>query len=98
MNFLKPLVTGDDLPDFWFRVDGEDRYFFFAHPGARGLTYPMAYGKFPAAEAARREVRINIGGQSIAVKLDFKPYQSLLIQCRPHGKEFIDLGFPIPQT
>ncbi len=36
-----PLVEGDDLPDFWARVQDGQHYLFFAQPRARGLKMPL---------------------------------------------------------
>lgn len=91
MNFLKPLVAGDDLPDFWCRDDGEVRYIFFAHPEARGLTYPLRFGQAEAASAAIINVTIAAGRDSIPVCLKFGPGQSRLVKCTRTAVESIDL-------
>jgi hypothetical protein len=45
-----PLVEGDDLPDYWCRVENGNHIIFFAHPLARNLKHPMAYGQSLTAE------------------------------------------------
>jgi hypothetical protein len=92
MDFLKPLVAGDDLPDFWYRQDGSDHYFFFSHPRARGLTYPMVHGQHLAAGREAREVRINIDGRGYDVKLEFQSGSSRIIRCHGAAVEIIELG------
>jgi hypothetical protein len=92
MVFLKPLVDGDDLPDFWYRQDGSDHYFFFAHPRTRGLTYPMDHGRYQTAGYEVRNVSINIDGRAYDVKLEFKPGASRILKCNASAAGFIDIN------
>ena len=92
MVFLKPLVDGEDLPDFWYRQDGSDHYFFFAHPRTRGLTYPMDHGRYRTAGHEVRDVSINIDGRTYDVKLEFKPGASRILKCNASTAGFIDIN------
>lgn len=93
MIFLKPLVEGNDLPDFSYRRDDSDHYFFFAHPQARGLTYPMKPGHYRSAGNESRDISINIEGRTYETKLEFEPGASRLLKCGASGVEFFDVGF-----
>ena len=74
-----PLVEGDDLPDFWCRVDGDVTILFFAHPATQGLRYPLDYDAARGAEPATRQVVIHAGGARHAVELHFAPCGSILL-------------------
>ena len=62
-----PLVEGDDLPDFWCRVDGDATILFFAHPATQRLRYPLDYAVADACETAVRQVYLNVDGARHAV-------------------------------
>ena len=88
-----PLVTGSDLPDFWCRVEEDRHTFFFAHPHAQGLRYPLAYGQALRAGTEQRLVRIQIEDRAREVELVFPPGQSLLFTVSQAGAEFMGLEF-----
>jgi len=75
-----PLIKGDNLPDFWCRIDDSDYYIFFAHPKAQNLTFPLTYGQSYINKTIEKTVRINIMGISNAITLRFEPYQSILLK------------------
>jgi len=88
------LVRGLDIPDFWCRKNGDEYTFFFAHPHARGLRYPLAYGQSHHEQAMQRDVEISIPGRRVAVTLHFAPHQSLLLRVTAEGAvEFLDAVF-----
>lgn len=90
----KPLVEGDNLPDFWCRRDGDDLYIFFANPAAQRLTYPLRYGQAFEDEGSKREVIINTDAGARPLTLEFKPNESLMVKATDEGEvEIIDLGF-----
>jgi hypothetical protein len=90
----KPLITGDNIPDFWCRTDGKSAYIFFANPLAKGLKYPVAYGQSVQTEDFVSEIEINYGDFQFPVQLRFAPYQSLLLKIDANGNhEFVDIGF-----
>ncbi len=93
-----PLIEGDDLPDFWCRVDNGHLLIFFANPMARNLKYPITYGQSYSTETMRIPIAVNIPGNELDIILSFEPYQSLLLDISPSGDyEFIDIGFQ-PKT
>ena len=90
----KPLVEGDNLPEFWCRRDGEELYIFFANPAAQRLTYPLRYGQAFEDEGSTRDIVINTKAGAQPLKLNFKPNESLLVEVNDKGEaEIIDLGF-----
>ncbi|MCD8102954.1 MAG: hypothetical protein LUE26_10370 [Alistipes sp.] len=94
----KPLVEGDDLPDYWCREDNGVYYLFFANPASQGLKYYLEYMQAFRDEGSRRDIVVNANGRSRQVTLDFKPNESLLMKIDRKGKvHFIDLGF-VPQV
>jgi hypothetical protein len=92
MNTSKPLVEGDDLPFFWCRKADHKYYLFFAHPVAREFRYPVKYGQADTDRVEIRNVRINLEKKSIDIRLEFDPYESLLLEIGSKGKyRFINL-------
>jgi hypothetical protein len=93
-----PIVSGEDMPDFWCRAVEDELLFFFGHPASRGLTYPMAYGSAASAGPARRDVRFSLSGsESFRLALDFGPGESLLLRVSRTGRvERLDLGWAAP--
>ena len=80
-----PLVAGDDLPDFWCRVDDDATILFFAHPATQRLRYPLDYAVADACETAVRQIYLNVGGTRHAVTLCLAPGQSTLLTVTSAG-------------
>jgi hypothetical protein len=94
----KPLVEGENLPEFWARTYNNELKIFFSNPTNKGLKYPLAYGQSLQEEVISQNVTIHFNGQSITVKLDFEPYQSLLLHISSNGDwNFEDIRF-IPKV
>ena len=90
----KPLIEGEDLPDFWCRQEGSDLYIFFANPAAKLLTYPLRYGQAFEDKGSQRNITINTTAGSQAKTLNFAPNQSILLKVTGNGTiEEIDLKF-----
>jgi hypothetical protein len=99
-NFQKivqhpPLLQGDSLPEYWCRVDTDGTYYLFmAQPLSKDLKYPIYSGQSLMKESVFRELTLNINGNTIHHKFEFKPYQSLLLKISPDGKmKFVDVTF-----
>jgi hypothetical protein len=84
---VTPFLQCDDAPDVFVREVDEDFLVFAAHPGAKGLTYPMEYGlskrAFPEERRARFFGRDEL---SIDLPLRFDHGSSLLLRIGKHGK------------
>jgi len=94
----KALVAGENLPDFWARIDGSETIIFFANPRAQNLHLPLHYGQALANKDVERPVEITVGGRTIAMTLVFKPYQSILLTIDGNGTpSFADITFQ-PKT
>jgi len=71
---VPPFLTGEDLPDFFVRQVGDDFAVFAAHPAARAIRYPMAYGASDSAPAETRRVRfLGPTGAETDLTLHFPP-------------------------
>jgi hypothetical protein len=93
LNPQRPIVSGENLPEFFCRIDSNHFYFFLAHPKSRELRYPLKYGQSFTNETIRIPIRINIAG-GIETTLIFEPYQSILIEVRKDGTlRNHDIGF-----
>jgi hypothetical protein len=89
-----PLVEGDSLPGFWCRTNGRSAVIFFASPKTEKLTYPVVYGQSYQDSTISRHVILHFNGNTVPVKLDFKPYQSLMLSIDEKGRvTFNDIYF-----
>lgn len=73
-----PLVSGEDIPDFFCRHDHDTAWIFFAHPVSEDLKYPLEYGGSYQEDVILRQVRLRVGSLDTLVELKFQPYRSLL--------------------
>lgn len=90
-----PLIQGDSIPEYWCRVAKDGTYYLFlAQWPSRGLEYPVYSGQSYRKESNVMELTLTINGKKIDEKLEFKPYQSLLLKISPGGKmENVDITF-----
>ena len=90
----KPLLEGENLPDFWCRQDGEELYIFVANPVAKNLKYPLRYGQAFEDRGSERTVVVNTSAGPQSLQLKFRPNESLLLKVDKQGKvDVLDLGF-----
>ena len=82
---FRQFITCDTLLDYWVREDNGNMYIFFANPVSHNLEYPITSGQSFTTTIIEKLVHINRKGQSIALKLRFKPYQSLLLKIDEEG-------------
>ena len=90
-----PLVSGNDVPDFWCRAVDDELLFFFGHPASRGLTYPMEYGQSAHAGRTGRDLKFNLGdrAEAFTLPLEFGPCESLLLRVSRTGRiDRLDVG------
>ena len=89
-----PLVEGDDLPEFWCRQDGDDRYIFFATPAAKKLKYPLRYKQAFEDKGSVRQIIIHTPAGPKPYTLNFAPNQSVLLKVKSDGTiENVDIHF-----
>jgi len=82
-----PIVSGDPMPEYWCRADGDRHFIFFANPLSREATYPMRYGQSLSTDTVTVPVRISLSDKCVVtVDLVFEPYQSILMEIEPDGK------------
>ncbi len=93
-SVIPPLVSGPTLPDFWCKATGRDHLFFFAHPKAQRLHYPMRYGEAAMTGQVRVPVAIHLDAAAVDHELVFDPYQSILLRVTGAGQiETLDSHF-----
>ncbi|MCX6244281.1 MAG: glycosyl hydrolase [Bacteroidetes bacterium] len=101
MTGIRPLVKGDSLPEFWCRRDGEEYYFFIANPKSMNLHLPLKYGQSLSSGAVRRDLTFNVNGRELKTIVEFRPYQSVMLQIGKQGNpEYLDISYdpPVPVT
>ena len=91
-----PLLRGAQLPWFWACQDGMVKWVFLAHPKARNLKYPMAYGQSACDGPKILTVEVDSGNGFVPIDLVFKPYQSLLMNIENNSISFKELGYIPP--
>lgn len=84
-----PIISGEHIPDFWCVQHQDTHLFFFAHPLAESIRYPMRHGHALDSSTHRRELQIQIGTTQHSVTLEFAPQQSILLQVSPQGVQII---------
>ncbi len=88
-----PLLSGNDLPLFWCREEGEYCYIFIAHPEVSRVSYPIEPGQWSRAQETVREVVLHSAGRAQTLELRFAPLQSLMLRVDRSGNvEYIDLA------
>jgi len=95
----QPLIKGDSLPEYWCRETGDGtKYIFLSQWPAKNLQYPVYCGQSFTTETKTMEFTIHSNGISKKVKVEFKPYQSVMLKVTPQGSiELIDISyFPKP--
>ena len=98
---IKPLVKGDTIPDFWCRKEGDDYFLFIANPRSMDLHLPLQYGQSLSTASVSRNLTFNIGGREQSLKVEFKPYQSVMLKLKSKGDaEYLDIQYdpPAPGT
>ncbi len=80
-----PLVTGEELPDYWCKKNKKELYIFFAHPFCQDLAYPIASGQSFTTETITRNITINANGKITEMNLHFRPYQSIMLKISANG-------------
>ncbi len=94
----EPLIKGENIPLFWSRCDGKTIKIFFANPKTEKLSYPIPYGLSFQDSTIQRNITIFFNGKARPVVLNFKPYQSLMVNIDKKGKiQFEDIYFK-PKT
>ncbi|MBL0174040.1 MAG: hypothetical protein IPP94_02040 [Ignavibacteria bacterium] len=89
-----PLLTGEDIPEYWARASQTGISIFFANPASRTVKYPMPYDGAGALPAVERVVRVHAAGRSQKVTLRFENNQSLLLEVGTDGTlRFVDIAY-----
>lgn len=83
----------DDKVKFQSRINNDEMFIFFPNPKSQFLKFPMSYGQSFNNETFNSSVKINFRNFSDTVKLEFKPYQSLLYKIKNGKLEQIDIHF-----
>ena len=98
MENMAPLVTGTAKFDYWCRSGDSGLTFFFANPKSKHLKFPLEYGQSLNLLEESFPITINYAGKKIGLTLEFKPYQSLLLNIDQKGKvNYLDISF-VPNT
>jgi len=90
-----PLIEGDNPPEYWSRVEADGtQYIFLAQGSSKDLKYPIYSGQSFMDQSEFKELTINVNGNTIKNKFEFKPYQSLMLKILPNGElDYEDISF-----
>ncbi len=91
----KPLIHGDNLPQYWARVlDDGSMYLFLAQSSSKNIVYPIYSGQSHMKESEYKELTFNYNGHNISQTIEFKPYQSVMLKISPDGEiSTVDISF-----
>ncbi len=94
-----PLIQGDRLPHYWCRVERDGtHYLFLAQMPAKDLAYPIYSGQSLMQLSDQMDFTFTINGKTIEQKIEFKPYQSVMLKISQKGKvDYMDITF-VPKT
>ncbi len=91
----QPLIKGDSLPEYWCRIKNDGTHFLFlAQESATDLMYPVYSGQSYMSQSTFKELVLHINGKTIKHRVEFKPYQSVMLKISPDGKVgYVDITF-----
>lgn len=91
----RPLISGDSIPDYWCRVGKDGTHcIFLSQWGAGDVQYPVYSGQSYTDRSSETTLVFNIDGRTISEKIEFRPYQSVMVEIGPDGAlEYIDISF-----
>ncbi|MBO7501933.1 MAG: hypothetical protein J6T32_01800 [Paludibacteraceae bacterium] len=92
----RPLVEGDNLPDFWVRQDGDTYYIFLANPMTQTIHYPLEYCYAFTDKGSARTLTINHHNTASQLDVVFSPMESVLLKVTQDGVEQIALNYIPP--
>jgi hypothetical protein len=82
-----PLIQGEDIPDYWCRVENDGtHYIFLAQKASTDLVYPVYSGQSFMNVSEFRDFNFYVNGLNIQQTIEFKPYQSIVIKIFKDGK------------
>jgi hypothetical protein len=90
-----PFISGDSLPGYWCRVEEDGTYYLFlAQLPSKDLKYPVYSGQSFMETSDFLDLTFHLNGRTIRQKVEFRPYQSVMLRISPKGKvEWMDIGF-----
>lgn len=90
-----PLISGDIIPEYWCRIESDGtHYLFLAQPASTDLQYPIYSGQSLSSSSEFRNLQIYANQKLSELKIEFKPYQSVILKISPNGKiEYPDISF-----
>jgi hypothetical protein len=90
-----PLISGDSIPDYWCRVRTDGTHcIFLSQWGARDVQYPVYSGQSYMDQSSETTLMFNIDGRAVSESIEFRPYQSVMLEIGPGGNvEYIDITF-----
>ena len=91
--YFKPVIEGEDLPEFWIRHTNSEAYIFIAHPKSKDLKYPMTYGQSYTEKTIVKKIKINLFDKIFEKELQFEPYKSICLKISKTGIEEIKNSF-----
>ncbi|MEE4114741.1 MAG: glycosyl hydrolase, partial [Marinilabiliaceae bacterium] len=88
-----PLISGNNIPAYRARVEGEALYVFFADPRSENIKFPLKYGQSFSTDTLARDLEISYRAYKYNISLSFEPNQSLLYIFEEGNYKKIDIPF-----
>ncbi len=86
MIYSKPVITGNDIPEFWIRHTNNDAFIFFANPKTKELKYPISYGQSYCRDVVKKDIKIYFFNKIYSYDLIFEPYKSVCLKVSRFGE------------
>jgi len=90
----EPLITSTVPLEFWCRREGDLFIFFFAHPGTKGMRYPLAYRFHETLQEVSVTVELHLDGWVQTAEIPFAPAGSVIVVADVE-KRTVDVHTPI---
>jgi hypothetical protein len=90
---INPLISGNEIPRHWCRIDNDVLYIYFPNPKSDRLKFPLSYGQSLNSDTKFIDIKINYEKKTYKVTLKFEPYQSLLYKIEKEKIEQIDIKY-----
>jgi hypothetical protein len=89
-----PLLSGEDLPDFWIREDKDTYWIFIAHPATRLVKYPMPYAFSDSLSNIEKNICLSISSEKRDMILEFRDGRSFMLQVNKNADyKLTELGW-----
>jgi len=94
INIEAPIISGEELPEYWIRKDKDEYFIFFANPKTKSISYPLDHNMSTTLDKKNYPITLNLDSKTIDKNLKFQDSESILLKIDNTGNiENIDINF-----